>query len=68
MFLTLWNVYRFHADYAALDGFDPDEDSGFVPVSERSPLDRWILSKVTKMADDYHSNFASWDSTRQEEG
>ena len=61
MFLTLWNVYRFHADYAALDGFDPDEDSGFVPVSERSPLDRWILSKVTKMADDYHSNFASWD-------
>ena len=61
MFLTLWNVYRFHADYAALDGFDPDEDSGFVPVSERSPLDRWILSKVTEMADDYHSNFVSWD-------
>ena len=23
MFLTLWNVYRFHADYAALDSFDP---------------------------------------------
>ena len=61
MFLTLWNVYRFHADYAALDGFDPDEESGFVPVSERSSLDRWILSKVTEMADDYHSNFVSWD-------
>ena len=61
MFLTLWNVYRFHADYAALDGFDPDEESGFVPVGERSPLDRWILSKVTEMADDYHSNFVSWD-------
>ena len=26
MFLTLWNVHRFHADYAALDGFDPDEE------------------------------------------
>ena len=25
MFLTLWNVYRFHADYAALDGFDPED-------------------------------------------
>ena len=61
MFLTLWNVYRFHADYAVLDGFDPDKDSGFVPVSERSPLDRWILSKLTEMADDYHSNFVSWD-------
>ena len=23
MFLTLWNVYKFHVDYAALDGFDP---------------------------------------------
>jgi len=22
LFLTLWNVYKFHADYAALDGFD----------------------------------------------
>ena len=61
MFLTLWNVYRFHADYAALDGFDPDEESGFVPVGERSPLDRWILSKVAEMADGYHSNFVSWD-------
>ena len=61
MFLTLWNVYRFHADYAALDGFDPDEESGFVPVGERSPLDRWILSKVTEMADGYHTNFVSWD-------
>ena len=24
MFLTLWNIYKFHADYAALDGFDPE--------------------------------------------
>ena len=27
MFLTLWNIYKFHADYAALDGFDPDQDT-----------------------------------------
>jgi len=61
MFLTLWNVYRFHADYASLDGFDPEVQSGFVPPSDRSPLDRWILSKVTEMADGFHQNFVSWD-------
>jgi isoleucyl-tRNA synthetase len=61
MFLTLWNVYRFHADYAALDGFDPEDESGMVSISDRSPLDRWILSKVTEMADEFHQNFVSWD-------
>ena len=61
MFLTLWNVFRFHTDYAAMDGFDPEEESGFVPLQERSPLDRWILSRATEMADTYHSNFVSWD-------
>ena len=61
MFLTLWNVYRFHADYAALDGFDPEDESGMVRTTDRSPLDRWILSKATEMADDFHQNFVSWD-------
>ena len=27
MFLTLWNVYKFHADYAALDGYDAEASS-----------------------------------------
>jgi len=61
MFLTLWNVYRFHVDYAALDGFDPEEKSGMVSPSDRSPLDRWILSKTTEMADEFHQNFVSWN-------
>ena len=61
MFLTLWNVYRFHADYAALDGFDPEDESGMVTPSDRSPLDRWILSKATEMAEEFHQNFVSWD-------
>jgi len=61
MFLTLWNVYRFHSDYASLDGFDPENKSGFVDVHQRSPLDRWILSRVSDMADDYHAYFESWD-------
>ena len=61
MFLTLWNVYRFHADYAAMDGFDANSEEGYVAVSERSPLDRWVLSKVTSMADSYHRHFEDWD-------
>ena len=61
MFLTLWNVYRFHADYAAMDGFDADEESGYIAVTERSPLDRWVLSKASAMADTYHNHFESWD-------
>ena len=61
MFLTLWNVHRFHADYAALDGFDPDEEEGFVEVSERSPLDRWILSRLHTVSNAYHDQFVAWD-------
>ena len=58
MFLTTWNVYKFHADYAALDGFDPNAQS--VPVNERSELDRWILSRLHTVATDYHDNFTNW--------
>jgi len=61
MFLTLWNVFRFHSDYAALDEFDPDAKSGFIQISDRSPLDRWILSKSTSVAEEFHGHFTSWD-------
>ena len=61
MFLTLWNVHRFHADYALLDGFNPLDKSNFVPVGQRSPLDRWILSRIATVAQDYHNQFVSWE-------
>ena len=61
MFLTLWNVYKFHADYASLDGFDPGNEDTFVPLEERSHLDRWILSKASSMAQEYHDKFVRWD-------
>ena len=59
MFLTLWNVYRFHADYAALDSFDPDDSES--PISQRSRLDRWILSKLHTTAAAYHNGFTNWN-------
>ncbi len=59
MFLTLWNVYRFHADYAALDAFDPEASQS--PVENRSRLDRWILSKLHTTAKAYHDGFTNWN-------
>ena len=58
MFLTTWNVYKFHADYASLDGFDPEAQS--IPVQNRSALDRWILSRLHTVANAYHDNFCNW--------
>jgi isoleucyl-tRNA synthetase len=43
--LKLWNTYAFFCNYARLDGFDPTTPA--VPVSERTDLDRWILSDLT---------------------
>ena len=59
MFLTFWNVYKFHADYAALDGFDPEQSAS--PVDQRPALDRWILSKLHSVAQQYHHGFVTWD-------
>ncbi|DAC59340.1 MAG TPA: class I tRNA ligase family protein, partial [Candidatus Poseidoniaceae archaeon] len=59
MFLTLWNIYKFHADYAALDGFDPEIDT--IEVDQRPPLDQWILSRLATVAKGYHEGFKSWN-------
>lgn len=59
MFLTFWNVYKFHVDYAALDGFDPESQSP--PVEQRPALDRWILSKLHTVARGYHQEFVNWN-------
>ncbi|MCH1528349.1 MAG: isoleucine--tRNA ligase [Candidatus Poseidoniaceae archaeon] len=59
MFLTLWNIYKFHADYAALDGFDPEHNP--VPVEQRPTLDRWILSRLASTATNYHADFVGWN-------
>ena len=56
-FLTMWNIYRFHADYASLDSFDPEQSS----VEERSLLDRWILSKTNAVAHEFHELLVKWD-------
>jgi isoleucyl-tRNA synthetase len=79
--LRLWNVYSFFVIYANIDGFDPAEilpgDVGqlatadltvaesFRPASERSELDRWILSELNRAAQivvermDAYDNYAA---------
>lgn len=58
-FGTLYNTYAFFALYANIDGFIIDEQN-IVPISERTELDRWIISKlhslvkyVTERLNDY---------------
>jgi len=59
--LRLWNVYSFFTIYAEIDGFDPtlgtdaceqlssksfEGAHGYRPVSERSEIDRWMISEL----------------------
>ena len=44
--LTLWNTYSFFVTYARIDGFDPTKD--LVSPADRSLMDRWALSELTR--------------------
>jgi len=46
-FGTLYNTYQFFALYANIDGFTYAEES--IPLSERSELDRWIISMLQSL-------------------
>ncbi len=74
--LRLWNVYSFFVIYARIDGFDPaagldtpgqlDHASlaagrGFRPVSQRSELDRWMLSELHATARTMTEKLDSFD-------
>ncbi len=55
---TLYNTYAFFALYANIDGFTYSENE--IPVSERTELDRWVLSELNsliKEVDDAYSNY-----------
>ena len=57
MFLTLWNIHRFHSDYAALDGFDPETS----PKGKNTPLDDWVLSRLAEVVEGTSKQFEEWD-------
>ncbi len=45
--IPLWNVYSFFVTYANIDEFDPKTETPV--VSERTELDRWILSELNSL-------------------
>src|SRR5262249_16330582 len=58
----LWNVYSFFVTYANIDGFDPTSRSE--PVSERSDLDRWVLSELQEVVLCVGAGLAAFDVQR----
>jgi isoleucyl-tRNA synthetase len=56
----LWNVYSFFVTYANIDGFDPTRRS--LPISERSDLDRWVLSELQQTISDVTRGLELFDT------
>ena len=64
--LTLWNVYSFFTNYAAIDQFHPDQ----IPPDWRpeTELDRWILSELNVLVsqvDGYMDAYNPTDAGRR---
>ncbi len=62
LFGTLFNTYSFFGLYANIDEFVPDEKN-VVPVSKRSDLDRWIISKLNSLAKFVQERLDDYDPT-----
>jgi isoleucyl-tRNA synthetase len=60
-FGTLYNTYSFFALYANIDGFTGNERE--IPVSERSEIDRWILSLLNSLVKEVTERFEDYDLT-----
>lgn len=61
-FRSLTNIYSFFALYANIDGFTGEEET--VDISERLEIDRWIISRVNSLLEEYRLNMERYDLTR----
>src|SRR5574338_453472 len=61
-FGTLMNTYAFFALYANIDSFDMMEE--LIPYSERPEIDRWIISVLSSLVEDYKSYMDEYDVTK----
>jgi len=61
-FGTLYNTYSFFALYANIDGFKYSENK--TPISERTELDRWILSELNSLIKEVELNYEAYEPTR----
>lgn len=60
LFGTLYNTYGFFALYANVDNFNVDKNNQ-VNVSNRSELDRWILSKLNSLINDVTAQYEDYE-------
>ena len=60
--LTLWNTYAFFVTYANIEGWKPGT-SAAPPVSERPPIDRWLLSELNLLVEKVDAGLAKFDAT-----
>ncbi len=58
--LVLWNVYAFFVTYARLAGWTPA--SGAPAAADRTPLDRWILSRAAGTAAAVEARLREYDA------
>ena len=61
-FGTLYNTYSFFALYANVDAFNYSEKE--IPLSERTELDRWILSVLNSLIKDCTNYFNDYEPTQ----
>lgn len=61
-FGTLFNTYQFFALYANVDGFTFKET--YIPIRERSELDRWILSELHTLVKTVGHAFDNYEPTQ----
>lgn len=61
-FGTLYNTYSFFALYANVDGFTGKEAE--IPVSERTEIDRWIISFLNSLIKEVDESFNEYEPTR----
>ncbi|NQU84910.1 MAG: class I tRNA ligase family protein, partial [Mariniphaga sp.] len=61
-FGTLYNTYNFFALYANVDKFNYSEEE--IPVSQRSEIDRWIISLLNSLIKDVQESYENYEPTR----
>ena len=61
-FRSLTNTYAFFSLYANIDNFTGEEE--IVPVSERPEIDRWIISCVNSLLENFTNHMEKYDVTK----
>ncbi|MBD5369987.1 MAG: isoleucine--tRNA ligase [Bacteroides sp.] len=62
LFATIYNTYKFFAQYANLDGFTGSES--LVPVTDRPEIDRWILSLLNSLVKEVGEALDDYEPTK----